>query len=122
VRVYFLIIGVFVALLAFSAVPASAHAHGHGDIAMADAGAGTELPDHEGGPTDHDIGHSPADHSHPIGEDDYHIKASHSSLDVADYHVVHVKLACVARADRLPDVHEPVCGIALSPPVRPPLG
>jgi len=115
VRVYLLIVGVFAAVLAFWATPASAHAHGHGDLAIAAADA-------EGHDGDHDASHNPADHSHPIGDDDYHSKASHSSLDVAHCLSPDVPLAGLVRAHCLPRTDQPLRGIALSPPVRPPLG
>ncbi|MDZ4866929.1 MAG: hypothetical protein SGI91_06370 [Alphaproteobacteria bacterium] len=114
-RVYLLIVGVFAAVLAFSATPASAHAHGHGDVATAAADADA----HD---ADHDADHNPVDHSHPIGDDDYHSKASHSSLDVAHCNVPDAPLAGFVRAHCLPSADQPLRGIALSPPVRPPLG
>jgi len=110
-----------VAALVFVTAPASAHAdHGVSGAAVTD-GDGAASSAHHGDP-DHDINHNPADHSHPIGEDTYHEKASHSSLDFAHYHAITVKLAELPRAADLPAVNEAAHGLSLTPPIRPPLG
>lgn len=66
--------------------------------------------------------HTPADHSHPIGSDTFHDKASHGSLDVAhEARPVVVAGAATAKpAERSGD--DAACGIAVKPPVPPPLG
>jgi hypothetical protein len=114
-----LIVGLLAVLMAFSAAPALAHAHGHGDVAVDEAqssGDGAEDGVH------HDeSSHDPIGHSHPIGEDDYHDKASHSSLDFAHCHAMSSDLAGGVRAFCLPRADRPLQGIALSPPVPPPL-
>jgi len=121
-RNLFIVLGLFVAALMFAAAPASAHANHDGDAAVGhDAGAPGHVH-HDGDAGDQDAAHNPADHSHPIGEDTYHEKASHSSLDFAHYHTVTVKLAAQGRPAVLPDVGEAACGLALTPPIRPPLG
>jgi hypothetical protein len=121
VRSLLLALGLLVAALLFVAAPASAHAdHGASGAAVtADDGAAPSA--HHGDP-DHDINHNPADHSHPIGEDTYHEKASHSSLDFAHYHAVTVKLTELPRAADLPAKNEAAHGLSLTPPIRPPLG
>jgi hypothetical protein len=113
--------GLFVAALTFVAAPAYAHADHTGDAAVGQAeGAPDHLP--HGGAPRHDSDHNSADHSHPIGEDPYHEKASHSSLDVAHFHSVTVSLAVLPRAANLPAVNEAARGRVFAPPIRPPLG
>jgi len=115
----FILFGLLVGALVFLTVPASAHAN-HDDATVSeDAGAPVGLP-HDGD-ADHDVNHNPADHSHPIGEDTYHEKASHSSLDFAHYHAVVVRLGEMPRATIHACDDEAACGLAPSPPIRPPL-
>ena len=121
VRSLLVVFGLLVAALVCMAAPAYAHAGHDGDAAVAAQDADAPVSYH-GGDADHDVDHNPADHSHPIGEDTYHEKASHSSLDFAHYHVVTVKLADLPRAANLPVVDEAARGLALTPPIRPPLG
>jgi hypothetical protein len=122
VRSLLLALGLLVAALAFGTAPASAHADHDDERVAAAAGSGAPASSgHHGGPG-HDVDHNPADHSHPIGEDTYHEKASHSSLDFAHYHTITVKLAALPRAASLPAVDEADHGLALTPPIRPPLG
>jgi hypothetical protein len=121
VRVFLLMFGMFIAALAFSAAPASAHAHHDGDAALTQDADG-RADSHHGGQADHDVDHNAADHSHPIGEDTYHEKASHSSLDFAHHQTVVVKVIGLARAANLPVADDAACGLALTPPTRPPLG
>jgi hypothetical protein len=100
-RNLFVVLGLFVAALMFADAPA----HAHHDRAQ-----------------DQSSDHDPADHSHPLGEDTYHEKASHSSLDFAHYHVVAVKLSALPRAANLPAVDEAASGLVPTPLLRPPLG
>lgn len=121
VRSLLVVFGLLVAALVFVAAPAYAHAGHDGDAAVAQD-ADAPVSTHHGGDVDDGVDHNPANHSHPIGEDTYHEKASHSSLDFAHYHVVTVKLADLPRATNLPVVDEAARGLALTPPIRPPLG
>jgi hypothetical protein len=115
-------VGILLAALVFSTAPASAHAdHDDEAVFVAHDGDHLQTPPH-GGDLDHDIDHNPADHSHPIGEDTYHEKASHSSLDFAHYQVVIVGLGAMPRAPDLPTTDEAYDGLVLTPPIRPPLG
>lgn len=120
-RGFLIIVGMLIAALVFSIASASAHADRDGDAAVAQD-ADSPAASRHGGDADHDVAHNPADHSHPIGEDNYHEKASHSSLDFAHHQTVTVKLAAFPRAANLPVVDEAACGLALTPPIRPPLG
>lgn len=118
-RNLFIALGLLVAALVFLAGPAYAHAD-HGDAAAAhDADAQTSA--HHGDADDHGLEHNSADHSHPIGEDTYHQKASHSTLDFVYFDSVTVRLAALPRAANLPVADEAACGLALAPPIRPPL-
>jgi hypothetical protein len=121
VRSLLLALGLLVAALILVAAPAPAHADHDERAAATVSDAPASSSNHPGDP-DHDVDHNPADHSHPIGEDTYHEKASHSSLDFAHYHAVTVKLAALPRAACLPAVDEAACGLTLTPPIRPPLG
>ena len=116
-RIFLLTFGMFIVALVFSAAPASAHAHHDGDAALAQD-ADSSANSHHGRQTDHNA----ADHSHPIGEDTYHEKASHSSLDFAHYQAFAVKVAGLPRAANLPFVDEASHGLEPTPPIRPPLG
>lgn len=120
-RNLFIAFGLLVAALVFLAAPAYAHAD-HAGGAVAHQEDAPVHAHHGGASQDHDIDHNSADHSHPIGEDTYHEKASHSSLDFAHYHSVTVKLSALPRAANLPVADEAACGLALTPPIRPPLG
>jgi hypothetical protein len=120
-RNLFIVFGLLVAALVFLAASAYAHAD-HGDAAVAHDADAPMHAHHGGALEDHDAEHNSADHSHPIGEDTYHEKASHSSLDFANFHSVTVKLAAPPRAANLPVADEAACGLALTPPIRPPLG
>ena len=111
----------FIAALAVLAAPASAHADRDGDAALAQDADSPEASRH-GGDADHDVDHNAADHSHPIGEDTYHEKASHSSLDFAHYQAFAVKLAGLSRAANLHFADEASHGLEPTPPIRPPLG
>lgn len=121
VRSLLLALGLLVAALAFMAAPAFAHAdHAVSDVAV--VASDEPAPGAHAGDPDHDVDHNPADHSHPIGEDTYHQKASHSSLDFAHYHVVTVRLAELPCVPHLPVADEAMHGLVLTPPLRPPLG
>ncbi len=124
VRVFLVMLLVLIAALVFSAAPASAHAdHDHDrDTAVAQDADSPATASRHSGDSEHEVAHNSADHSHPIGDDTYHEKASHSSLDFAHHHTVAVKLAALPRAANLPVVDEAACGLALTPPIRPPLG
>jgi hypothetical protein len=112
------VFGLLVAALIVVAGPASAHAdHDHG-AAVAHHSDAPAPSHHSGDGADHNA----ADHSHPIGEDTYHEKASHSSLDFAHVSAVTVKLAQLPRPANLPVADEAAHGLALAPPIRPPLG
>ena len=66
--------------------------------------------------------HNPDDHSHPFGQDDYHQKVSHASLDFA-FGLGAAPLAWVAAGpSEIVAANEYARGITLSPPVPPPLG
>lgn len=117
-RNLFIVFGFVVAALVFAAAPASAHANHDGDVAL---GHDADTPGHVHEDSGEDAAHNPTDHSHPIGEDAYHEKASHSSLDFAHYHTVTVKLVAQGRPVALPAADEAACGLALTPPIRPPL-
>lgn len=120
-RIFLLTFGMFIVALVFSAAPASAHAHQDGDAALAQD-ADSSANSHHGRHTDHDVDHNAADHSHPIGEDTYHEKASHSSLDFAHYQAFAMKLSGLPRAANLPFADEATHGLEPTPPIRPPLG
>jgi hypothetical protein len=70
----------------------------------------------------HGPDHNPADHSHPFGEDPFHELAAHGTVDVA--------ARCETANERVPSsvalafllMHVRAEGIALPPPVPPPLG
>jgi hypothetical protein len=92
---------------------ASAHpGHDHDHAATADGG----------GHAHHGADHDSSDHSHPLGEDPFHEKSSHSTLDVAhERRLSEMKFVAPAR-DASPPFAERVGGIDLVPPVPPPLG
>lgn len=120
VRRLFVVFGLLVAALVLMAAPASAHAnHDRSTASSQDAAMPAGLQ-HDGD-ADHDVDHNPTDHTHPIGEDTYHEKASHSSLDFAHHQAVVVKLGEMPRAAIRAYVAQPVRGFAPSPPIRPPL-
>lgn len=113
-------VGILIAALVFSTAPASAHADHHADEAVAqDADDAANAPHR--GDADHDVDHNPADHTHPIGENTYHEKASHSSLDFAHYQAIVVGTVGSQRAAILPFVDEIAHGLEPTPPMRPPL-
>jgi hypothetical protein len=116
----FVVFGLLVGALVFMTAQASAHAD-HDDDTTVSEHAGTPAGLPHGGDVDHDVDHNPADHSHPIGEDTYHEKASHSSLDFAHYHNVVVRLGEASRATIHACADEAACGLVPSPPIRPPL-
>lgn len=113
-------VGILIAVLVFSTAPASAHADHHADeVAAQDADHAANAL--HGGDVDHDVDHNPADHTHPIGENTYHEKASHSSLDFAYHQAIVVRAIGSQRAAILPFVDEIAHGLEPTPPMRPPL-
>lgn len=110
-----------VATLAILAAPASAHAHHDGNAVLAQ-GSDTSPDSQQRQQADHDRDHNAADHSHPIGDDTYHQKVSHSLLDFAHHQAVAIEPRGLLRAAGLPVVDEAAHGLALEPPIRPPLG
>jgi hypothetical protein len=88
---------------------ALAHPGHHGDEANAAY--------HEEAGADHD----PRDHSHPIGEDNYHQKASHGSFEIAyEQSLSVIGSMHLTRVTTSWSV-APLDGIDLVPPVPPPL-
>lgn len=118
-RGFLIIVGMLIAALVSLTAPASAHANHDHAPAVEEADPAAHSPH---GDPDHNVDHNPADHSHPIGEDTYHDKASHSSLDFAHYQAITVKLAGLPRAENLPVADEAARGLEPTPPIRPPLG
>lgn len=99
-------------LAGFLLLATAAHAHPGNH----DGDASSDSHHHDG--TDHD----PADHTHPIGDDTYHQKASHNSFDVAhDLRLSELKYSASAR-EVLPPHFVREGGIDVVPPVPPPLG
>ena len=84
----------------------------HGDHShdMADIAA------HAGDPL-----HNPDDHSHPFGQDNYHQKVSHASLDFAFNFAVTPLSWVAAGPAEIFAANEYERGLTLSPPVPPPL-
>jgi len=103
-----LAIAVFLLGLAMLAMPAAAHEH-HGPSASASEPA--QVHDHA------DAGH----HSHDIGEDTYHQKASHCSLEVAHVQKAVTLTRFTVTRFQIAAANESVRGITVSPPVPPPL-
>jgi hypothetical protein len=104
-----LAIAVFLLGLAMLAMPAAAH--GYHDGPSMSASEPVRGHDHA------NAGH----HSHNIGEDTYHQKASHCSLEVAHVQkAVGLTRFAVAYL-QIAAKNESVRGITVSPPVPPPL-
>jgi LmbE family N-acetylglucosaminyl deacetylase len=114
-------VGILIAALVFSTAPASAHADHHADEVVAQGADHAANAPHRGD-ADHDVDHNPADHTHPIGENTYHEKASHSSLDFAHHQPIVVKTVGSQRVAVLPFTDRVVHGLEPTPPIRPPLG
>jgi hypothetical protein len=114
-----LLIALVVVLAGFVILAGAAYAHpGHDRAPASDEAA--QAPDD--GDAHHGVGHDPSDHSHPLGEDPFHEKSSHSSLDVAhELRPSELKFVTFAR-DASPPFAERPGGIDLVPPVPPPLG
>jgi hypothetical protein len=82
------------------------------------SGDDRSVADHEQDGGDHD----PSNHSHPIGEDTHHQKASHGSFELAyEQSLTALKYRRLERETPASAV-EPLHGIDLVPPVPPPLG
>jgi hypothetical protein len=72
---------------------------------------------------DHDRGHehNPADHQHPLGDDPFHQMAAHGMPDAAAHHEPLPQGVRSSVALAFPLTHVRAEGIALAPPVPPPL-
>jgi len=114
-----LLIALVLVLAGFVILAGAAYAHPVHDHASASDEA-TLPPDD--GDAHHGVRHDSSDHSHPLGENPFHEKSSHSSLDVAhELRPSELKFATFAR-DASPPIAERPGGIDLVPPVPPPLG
>lgn len=85
-------------------------------VAGATAGNDVQRDDHHHGV------HDPADHTHPFGEDTFHEKSSHSSLDTAHDQKAADLHGVAPLPAEIPHTEDRACGIAVAPPVPPPLG
>jgi hypothetical protein len=106
----FVMLLVLMAGLFVLAETALAHPGDHG-------GDDKGVADHE-----HDGGdHDPGNHSHPIGEDTHHQKASHGSFELAYEQDLTAFKHWRLERETLAFSVEPLHGIDLVPPVPPPL-
>jgi hypothetical protein len=125
------IVGLLVGM-AVTALPAAAHAtHSHAPTPRADRSASAEPAEAHGTPAveaahDHQAeihDHETAPlHSHAPGEDTYHQKASHCTLDVANMpKTISAPRSAIASV-QIAITEDSLSGITVSPPVPPPLG